>query len=397
MSEPIKSIETFFFEAPREELYLGPLGPGDIVTPAGYIVRGFSTTVYPAADRSVVVRVETESGIVGWGETSGLVLPEVIAEMLHGLVFDFVRGRDATRPEEIHDFLYALMRVRGYSGGFWLDALAGLDIALWDIKAKSEGRSLAALIGGSADREIGAYISGLPGAALRERVALAAKLVGEGYDRFKIKLESFIHTDDQVRGVRDEMAALRGEIGAGPEISIDMHWLDGVERVLEICAAVEPHRPWFVEAPCQPEEIENLAAVCAGTRIPVAIGEEWRTVFDARLRAGRGISIMQPEMGHTGITEFLRIAGLARTHGIELMPHATVGMGIFLCASLQASAGLGVGWHEYQHSVMGRNREFIDGGFSVAAGRYRLAGGDGIGVEPSAEGLKRLTPMRKST
>lgn len=145
-----------------------------------------------------------------------------------------------------------------------------------------------------------------------------------------------------------------------------------------------------------PEAADNLAAVCARTTLPIAIGEEWRTVFDAAERIRLGIAILQPEMGHTGITEFLRIGRLAAEHGKQLVPHATVGMGIFLIASLQASAALGVEWHEFQHSVMGKNQRYIDGQFFCERGRYAVPGAAGLGVEPSEEGFRCMTQMGRS-
>ncbi len=396
MREPIESIETYFFEAPREDLFLGPLGPGDVMTDRGYLIRQFSGTVYPVADRSVIIKVTTKNGFVGWGETYGLVAPRVIAELTNDLIFGFVRGRDACEPEEIHEFLYGLMRVRGYSGGFWLDALAGLDIALWDIKGKASGSSLSRLIAESPASHVGAYVSGLPGGTLDERVALGRQLADRGFERFKIKLESFIQGDAMVEGVCEEFSAIRSGVGPDAEISVDLHWIDDADLPLRVCEALAGFRPWFVEAPCMPEELDDLKRICASTDLPIAIGEEWRTVHDARARVGSGIAILQPEMGHTGVTEFVRICELAKRLGLQVIPHATVGMGVFLTASLQVSAAAGLEWHEFQHTVMGRNQKFLEGGFNCERGAYTLPTGSGHGVEPSEEGLSRMALMSGS-
>ena len=92
-------------------------------------MRRGNRTVYPRANRSLVVRVVTEDGVEGWGETYGLVAPKATAEIINDLLTGFVIGRDPMDRETLHDELYDLMRVRGYTGGFYLDALAGIDIA----------------------------------------------------------------------------------------------------------------------------------------------------------------------------------------------------------------------------------------------------------------------------
>ena len=106
------------------------------------------------------------------------------------------------------------------------------------------------------------------------------------------------------------------------------------------------------------------------------------------------IAIVQPEMGHKGITNFCRVARLAAEHGIEVIPHATIGAGIFLAASLQASAALpAVTCHEFQHSIFEPNRRLLAGDMDCANGAYAPPTGPGLGVEPSEEALGLLQPI----
>ena len=124
----------------------------------------------------------------------------------------------------------------------------------------------------------------------------------------------------------------------------------------------------------------------------ISAGEEWRTVHEARLRIARGAPhIVQPEMGHTGITQFMRIARLAEQHSLAVIPHATIGAGIFLAASLQASAALSnVSAHEFQHSVFLPFRHFTHDELVCDNGVYLVPGKPGIGVEPSSEMKSRM-------
>ena len=110
-------------------------------------------------------------------------------------------------------------------------------------------------------------------------------------------------------------------------------------------------------------------------------------MYDALPRlSARAISIIQPEMGHTGITQFMRMAQMAQAFHVRTMPHATIGAGIFMAASLQASAAiLELPFHEYQHSIYDRNAHFVTGQPACRAGAFDLPQGPGLGVEPSDE------------
>ena len=92
---------------------------------------------------------------------------------------------------------------------------------------------------------------------------------------------------------------------------------------------------------------------------------------------------VQPEIAHTGVTQFLAIARHARACGARIAPHATIGVGIFMAASLHASAAVDdCAWHEYQHSVFDRNLAHVDTAMRCEAGRYVLPQGPGIGATP---------------
>ena len=174
-----------------------------------------------------------------------------------------------------------------------------------------------------------------------------------------------------------------------------MHWTNTPEEALDLIRAMEPHGLWFAEAPVRTEDIGALESVCRHSPCPIAVGEEWRTHWDLLNRIGRcQVAIVQPEMGHKGITNFIRIGKLAEQHGLEIIPHATVGAGIFLAASLQASASLGaVTWHEFQHSIFEPNRDLWEGDMECGAGFYTPPGGPGLGVKPSEKAIRLLEPI----
>ncbi len=386
MTDTVKSVEVFTLTLPRDKPYLGAAREGEEPNARGYLVRKGNRTVYPVFDRSILVRIETARGIVGWGETYGLVAPGAVGSIISDLLADFTIGRDPTDPAAIYDDNYDLMRVRGYTGGFYVDALAAIDIALWDIAGRIADKPVGALIGDQVNPSIPAYLSGLPAPVLSERVELALEWQDRGFDAFKFATPV---ADD---GPTAEIEALRAALGADARIAADMHWNQTANEAIGEIRAMEPHGLWFAEAPVRTEDIAGLETVCATVETPVAVGEEWRTHWDLVQRIDRcRITIVQPEMGHKGITNFMRIGRLADQHGLKIIPHATIGAGIFLAASLQASTALpAVVAHEFQHSIFEPNRRLLRGDMECAEGRYKPPGGPGLGVEPSKEALSLL-------
>lgn len=386
MADRVARVESFVLTLPRETPYLGALRPGEEPNARGYFVRRGNRTVYPTVDRNVLVRVTTRDGVVGWGETYGIVAPRATMAIIDDLLADFVVGADPFDAAAIHDRLYDLMRVRGYTGGYYLDALAAIDIALWDVAAQRAGLPLHKLLGGARRETIPAYVSGLPKATLAARADLAAEWRAKGFADFKFA------SPVADEGVVREIATLRERLGPTARIACDMHWAQSAAQAKALIRAMAPHGLWFAEAPVDPEDIDGLADVAAGVDVAVAAGEEWRTLYDAQARLQRrACAIVQPEMGHKGVTEFMRIATLAQAHHVEIIPHATIGVGVFLAASLHASAAAPcVVAHEFQHSIVEPNRKYLDGAIACADGRYAIPQGPGLGVRPSAEAMKLL-------
>ncbi len=376
----VASVETFIVTIPRDTPYLGPLASGERVNARGYVVRRGNGTIYPIVDRSIVVRVTTEDGAVGWGETYGICAPRATCEIINDLLAPVVIGANPADVETLWDELYGLMRVRGCSGGFHVDAIAAIDIALWDLYGKQRGVPVRDLLGPTVHATVPGYLSGLPAATLDERVALAVDKYAEGHRAFKFAAVV------SHEGIVEEMAALRGALGPDAQIMVDLHWKFAAAEALDLIASLAQYRPFFVEAPVKPEDHIGLARVARESRVPVAAGEEWYTAYEAANRLAVGpLAMLQPEMGHTGITQFRRIANVATEHGAAIAPHATIGTGLFLAASLQVSATLRSLWkHEWQHSVFERNLRLLDSDMGYADGAYLLPTAPGLGAAPNA-------------
>lgn len=385
VTDSVKRIETFIVTLERDTPYLGPLAPGETVNSRGYIVRRGNGTIYPTVDRSVIVRIETHGGLVGYGETYGICAPRAVCEIINDLLAPVVLGRNPMEAEAIWDELYDLMRVRGFFGGFYLDAIAAIDIGLWDIAGKATGLPLHALLGGARRQTVPAYVSGLPAEKLEDRVAMAQRWLAQGFSA--VKFAAVVSH----QGIVTEMAALREALGPDASIMADLHWMFTAPEAIDLIRRLEPYRPAFVEAPVKPEDVAGLAEVAQRSSIPIAAGEEWRTVHDALPRLNsRAVAVVQPEMAHTGVTQFKRITHLAQSVHLPIAPHATIGVGIFLAASLHAaSAAPRIIAHEYQHSIFDRIAPLMNGVLKCENGAYTVPTGTGHGVEPGDEIWKK--------
>lgn len=387
MTSRIKSVESFTIQIDRQdEPYLGGPKKGESANEAGYFVRAENRTVYPTKDRTVICRIETVDGTVGWGETYGIVAPGAVRAIIDDLMSTFLIGRDPFDVAVIYEDLYDLQRVRGQHSGYTHDALAAVDIALWDICGKLRNAPIAKLLGGARRTEVPAYVSGLPGDTLADRAKFAASWLERGFTQFKFASP---HADS---GVVEEFRVLREALGPKSMIAADLHWtLTDVETVA-LAHKCLPYDPWFLEAVCKPEDIEGIGRAAEHSPVPIAAGEEWRNVYDLRARLEAGpLAIVQPEMGHTGITAFHRMGLLAQAHHRQIIPHATIGTGIFLAASLQVSATLqNLRGHEFQHSVMARNAPYIQTALEVREGKYLVPDKPGHGAEPSAKALATM-------
>lgn len=377
--DSIAKVECFIVHIHRDVPYLGPLREGEFINDKGYLIRNGNRSIYPAHDQSVIIKITGQSGKIGWGETYGIAAPEAVKAIIDNLLAPIMLRRDPSDPAPLHEDLYDLMRVRGFFGGFYVDALAGVDIAVWDLYGQLTGLSLAQLLGGRRHTTLPAYVSGLPKATLAERCDLATQWVAKGFKAIKFAAAM---SDD---GIVTEMASLREAVGPDIDLMVDLHWKFEASEAIRLIRRLEPYNLYFAEAPVQPEDLEGQARVAQGIGVPLALGEEWRTTYEYRPRfEARAMGIIQPEIGHTGVTEFARICTMAQAFHTKIIPHASISLGLFTAASLQATAvAQRVPYHEYQHSIFDRNLMFTLGDMACADGHYTIPTGPGLGVVPS--------------
>ncbi|MDG4836444.1 galactonate dehydratase [Micromonospora sp. WMMD967] len=288
------------------------------------------------APRWLFCRVETDEGLVGWGEPVVEGRAEVVRSAVE-VLSEYLIGADPLRIEQHWQILTKGGFYRG--GPILSSAVAGLDQALWDIAGQAYGAPVHALLGGAVRDRVRVY-SWIGGDEPDEIADAAAAQVAAGLTGIKMNASgrlSAIPTSAEVDAVVGRVAAAREVLGPDRDIALDFHGRAGLAAVRRILPELAPLRPFFVEEPVLPDQAHHLRDIVASTPIPVATGERLygRHEFLGPLQAG--VTVIQPDLSHAGgISEVRRIAALAETYGALLAPHCPLGP-ISLAASLQVA------------------------------------------------------------
>jgi len=295
---------------------------------------------YDSTLDTVLVRITTDSGLVGFGEAKAPVVPEVTRDVILGLLRDRVFGCDPRDVVTLWDRQYGSMWLRGHRTGFLLEAIAGVDTALWDLIGKHTGESVSRLLGGRYRDRVPVYASGIPG-----------KLSGAS-DRTRI--------EDEVRRLRD--AGYGGvKIGGGQGVEVD---LEAAE--IATTAAAKSVRVFFdaaarydysqaapladglarlgigwLEAPMPAENIDDWVHLRARAALPLAtdlLVNRWE-VLEYLTRSA--CDVIQPDVSRAGgLTECRRIADLTTAFGRRVVPHISIGSVVHVAASIHYASTL---------------------------------------------------------
>jgi L-alanine-DL-glutamate epimerase-like enolase superfamily enzyme len=290
----------------------------------------------------LVIRISTDEGIVGIGEVDSA--PEAVQALVNrksshaiaGSLHDLLVGEDPTDPERLWEKLYRGLIYIGRRG-IALHALSGIDIALWDIAGKAAGKPAYELLGGKQRDKVRAYASRLMPDTVEETRDAVAALVEQGFTAVKLGWGPL--GKDAKHDVA--LAEAAKEAAGDADILIDsgLGYDRDAKTAIEVAREYERIGIFWLEEPFMPDEYEAYAELADAVDIRVAAGEQDTTVWGFRELIERGhVDLVQPDVTRCGgITEWLRIAELARANGCETVPHAWKS-GIIKAASLQCNA-----------------------------------------------------------
>ncbi len=352
-----------------------------------YLLADGWRTVYARHVEGAVVRVELADGHVGWGEANAPILPEIVCQIARDLLAPMLQGRDFADPSAMWGFLYDLQRGRGHQGGYQLDAIAAIDIAVWDAIARRADVPLAALLGERPRPMIPVYLSGLRQATLPERMAHARQWADRGLSGVKLFLDA-----DIAAGCA-ELAALKDAVPAIDRWMVDLLWsLETLEDGVAAKAAYGELDAGWLECPLLPEDIDGHRRLHAEPGAPIALGEHFHTSFEvASWLQPQALDVLQPDIGRTGISNALQQRRMALAAGIDVTPHMGSGLDIFQAATLQFAATCADGLlTELQGGLSSRLGDAVDSGWRFADGGFRLPDRPGLGIEVDADRLGAL-------
>ena len=292
-------------------------------------------TTYRVPPRWMLLKIETDEGVVGWGEPviegRARTVETAVQEME-----PFLIGQD---PARINDLWQTMYRAGFYRGGaILMSAIAGIDQALWDIKGKVMGQPVYELLGGLVRDRMKMY-SWVGGDRPSDIIEQITTLKKGGFDTFKMNgteemgmLDTSAKVDEAVKRV----AEIRAAFGSTIEFGLDFHGRVAAPMAKILMRELEPFRPLFIEEPVLAEQAEYYPRLAEMTSIPIAAGERMYSRFEFKnVFAAGGLSIVQPDLSHAGgITECLKIASMAEAYDIALAPHCPLGP-VALAACLQ--------------------------------------------------------------
>ena len=340
-------------------------------------------TLYSTKIETALIRVETDGGLVGWGEAQAPLAPEVVRAIVETLLAPLLVGADPMAHEKLWSQMYAAMRARGHTTSFMLDAIAGVDTALWDVRGKALGVRVCDLLGGPFREQLPAYISGLAGADDAARVAQAAEYRGQGFEAFKLFMDG---DPEETLRLLDE---LRGRVG-GAELMVDALWRFDLARAVRIGRRLDERGAAWFEAPLKPEDVAGHARLAATIETPVALGESYRTRWEVHpfLAAG-AVEVLQPDVGRSGITEGMKLAALAELHHTPVAFHVSIGLGVQIAAALHVAASIpNLMYVEYNPKVYQVAGQLLAAPLPIGPGALGIPPGPGLGVELDEEKLR---------
>jgi galactonate dehydratase len=283
-------------------------------------------TTYRVPPRWMFLKIETDEGVVGWGEPVIEGRARTVEAAVHEFA-DYLIGQD---PARINDLWQVMYRAGFYRGGpILMSAIAGIDQALWDIKGKALGVPVYQLLGGLVRDKMKTY-SWVGGDRPADVIAGIRALREAGFDTFKMNGTEELGIVDSARKVDqavERVAEIRSAFGYDIEFGLDFHGRVAAPMAKVLLRELEPFRPLFVEEPVLAEQAEYYPKLAESTPIPLAAGERMFSRFDfKRVFQQGGLSIVQPDLSHAGgITECVRIAAMAEAYDVALAPHCPLG------------------------------------------------------------------------
>jgi L-alanine-DL-glutamate epimerase-like enolase superfamily enzyme len=376
------------------------------------LVPDYDSKACSSAQDDIVVKVHTDEGIVGIGETDTnpwATKAYINSPGTHCMALgiqNLLVGKDPLEVESLWESMYVSTAMSGRRG-LGICALGALDMALWDIKGNALGKPVWQLLGGAKHANIHPYASLLPnGNSLEEYASsLIGKLVqAKKYGFDAAKLEICINGPYSHGGLQEKdpevaniVTSCRNAVGTNMTLMVDVAyaWNDW-RTALKLIEAIEPYDIYFVETPISSDDLDGYAALAERSKIPIAAGEWLQTRFEFQELIDHGkIGVAQPDVGRVGgITEARRVAEFADLRGRRIVPHCwKTGIGIAASAHL-AAASPNCPFIEFLPAELSESlirKELVADELRMEDGVIALPTKPGLGIELNEDAVAKYT------
>jgi D-galactarolactone cycloisomerase len=325
-----------------------------------------------------LVRVQTDSGLIGWGEAFSYSCRRAVVAAVRDMIAPIAIGRDASDIDTLHAELQKRLHIFGRFG-ITAFAISGFDIALWDLAGKAAGQPLCALLGGKRRSRFGCYASLLRYADAALVARYCERVLGEGFPAIKLH-----EVDEKVIG------AARAAVPREVALLLDVNCEWTVADAIAIGRRLAPMGlQWFEEPVFPPEDAAGLRAVGEACGIPIGAGEnccfvsQFAALFDAR-----AVQYAQPSVTKVGgVTEFRKVAALAAARKVKLAPHSPYfGPGALATLHLLAAQSDEA---RFEYFYLDVDATLYGDALAPRNGELALPSGPGLGADPDPDVLRR--------
>ncbi len=330
----IDKIEVFVLRAPYEESYWGTHYVMEEQTEmffrdysAAYPLMVRSKPLYEPALQTVLVKITTDDGVVGWGESKGVVAPRAAKAILEDMVIPCVIDMNPLDIALIKERMAGLMRLRGHVQGFHQEATSGIEIALWDIKGKVAGLPVYSLLGGAFRDRIPVYASGIAGldpgytsVDVEQLQNEVRRALDRGFQALKLCIGKGVETD------LASFDAAREVVGQSNRILVDAGGRYDYHAALRLAKELEKRNAFWLETPLPVDDFQGYIQLSLATSIPIANDMIWTTGMICEMyRQGAKVIFIPEVLKAGGILECKQIADLADRFHMPYAPHVSQG------------------------------------------------------------------------
>ena len=282
------------------------------------------------------VKISTDEGLEGFGECTVRAAPEAHAEIIQKIFRPIVIGNDPIDRQVLWDRMFASLRTRGHTEGFFVEAMSGIDLALWDLIGKKLGLPVHKLLGGEHENQIKAYASSIFFGKPEDVATEAQALVEQGHDQMKLK----IGMSSVGLGRKADIAsvkAIRDAVGYDVDLMVDANSAFSQHSAISMGRKLEHYEVYWFEEPVPPDDLDGYIQVSHALDVPICGSESLFARYNFRdLITKHAVDIIQPDIGRCGgISECQKIAAMAEAYDTPIAPHTGLSGAGVRAATLQ--------------------------------------------------------------